>query len=233
MKKIKTTHIPLSSFSYSKLHYVENHSYYLNKADQERIKIILKLIGNDKKVLDIACYDGYIGKKVISNNNLVYGVDASEEAVKSSIKNGLIAKVCDIEKGLPYGNRSFDLVLAGEIIEHIVDTDFLIDEIRRVLKPGGECVITTPNLTSLDRRLMFLFNLNPFFPASFNFPTNAQAGHLRFFNDKLLVDFLKHKGFKIVSIESDVWSLPYEMYLRSLARLLPSLGFSIIVKCQI
>ncbi len=233
MKNIKTKNKPLTSYLYSRIRYVERLSYYLNTADQERAKIVLELIGRNKKILDIACYNGYIGEKIKNNNNVVFGVDASEEAVRLSKRKGLIAKVSDIEKGLPYKNHSFDLVFAGEIIEHIVDTDFFIDEIRRVLKPNGELIITTPNVASLDRRLMLLFNKNPFFPASFSFPTNTQAGHVRFFNNKLLIDFLRHKGFKIISVESDVWSFPGENYLKLPARLFPSLGFSIIIKCRL
>lgn len=233
MKNIKKKNKPLTSYLYSRVRYVERPSYYLNTADQERTKIVLELIGRNKKILDIACYNGYIGEKIKNNNNVVFGIDASEEAVRISKQKGLIAKVSDIEKSLPYKNNSFDLVFAGEIIEHIVDTDFFIDEIRRVLKPNGELIITTPNVASLDRRLMLLFNKNPFFPASFSYPANTQAGHVRFFNDKLLIDFLRHKGFDIVSMKSDVWSFPGENYLKIPARLFPSLGFSIIVKCRL
>lgn len=233
MKNIKIKNKPLTNFLYSKRHYVYRPSYYLNKADQERIKIILKLIGRNKKVLDVACYDGYVGEKIKNNNNVVLGVDASREAVKMSTKRGLIAKVSDIEMGLPYKNHFFDLVFAGEIIEHVVDTDFFMEEIKRVLKKNGELVITTPNIASLDRRLMLLFNINPFLPASFDYPSNALAGHVRFFNNKLLKKFLGYKGFKIVSIESDVWSFPKEIYSRLLARLFPCMGFSIIIKCQL
>ena len=230
MKNIKIEGKPLTNFLYSKRRYIYRPSYYLNKADQERIKIILKLIGSSKKVLDVACYDGYIGEKIRNNHNVVFGIDASEEAVAISTKKGLISKVSDIEKGLPYKNHCFDLVFAGEVIEHIVDTDFFMEEIKRILRKNGELVITTPNIASLDRRLMLLFNQNP---ASFDFPTNTPAGHLRFFNNKLLLNFLKHKGFKIISIESDVWSFPKEIYSRFLAKLFPSMGFSLIVKCRV
>ena len=64
MNNIKIKNRPLTSYLYSRIRYVENTSYYLDKADQERIKIVLKLIGSNKKVLDIACYDGYIGEKI-------------------------------------------------------------------------------------------------------------------------------------------------------------------------
>lgn len=233
MKNIKIKNGSLTNFLYSKRRYIYRPYYYLNKADQERIKIVLKLIGKGKKVLDIACYDGYIGEKIKNNNNKVFGVDASKGAVAIAAKRGLITRVSDIEKGLPYKDNFYDMVFAGEVIEHIVDTDFFMEEIKRVLKRNGELVITTPNIASLDRRLMLLFNQNPFLPASFDFPANTPAGHLRFFNNRLLLNFLKHKGFKIISIESDVWSFPREIYSRSLAKLFPSMGFSLIVKCRI
>lgn len=222
----------MTSFEYSKKHYIDNPDYYKNKADRERIKIVLKMIGSHKKVLDIACYNGYIAQEIKKNSNSVYGLDANTEAISESILKGISAKVANIELSLPFQDQSFDLVFAGEIIEHIVDTDFFMNEINRILKPNGELIVTTPNVASLDRRLMLLFNINPFFPASFEFPVSAQSGHLRFFNKRLLIDFLDHKGFKIIGFKSDVISFPFGIYSRVLAKIFPDFGFSIILKCN-
>lgn len=54
---------------------------------------------------------------------------------------------------LPLRSESFDVVFAGEIIEHLVDTDGFLAEITRVLRPGGTAVVTTPNLASFENRL--------------------------------------------------------------------------------
>ena len=64
-------------------------------------------------------------------------------------------------RGLPISNACLDAVFAGEIIEHLVDTDSFIAEIARVLRPGGHTVITTPNLASFENRLRLLAGIYP------------------------------------------------------------------------
>jgi len=56
---------------------------------------------------------------------------------------------------LPYPDRSFDLVTIAEVIEHVENHRAVLREIRRVLKPGGLVIITTPNILNLKSRLRF------------------------------------------------------------------------------
>ncbi|MBI5774664.1 MAG: class I SAM-dependent methyltransferase [Verrucomicrobia bacterium] len=57
---------------------------------------------------------------------------------------------------LPYPDASFDLVTATEVIEHLEDFRRVVREVRRVLKPGGVCILSTPNILNLNSRLRFL-----------------------------------------------------------------------------
>lgn len=57
---------------------------------------------------------------------------------------------------LPYGNETFDVVTATEVIEHLEDFRRVVREIHRVLKPGGVCILSTPNILNLNSRLRFL-----------------------------------------------------------------------------
>jgi SAM-dependent methyltransferase len=57
---------------------------------------------------------------------------------------------------LPYADASFDVVTATEVIEHLEDFRRIVREIHRVLKPGGVCVLSTPNVLNLNSRLRFL-----------------------------------------------------------------------------
>lgn len=58
---------------------------------------------------------------------------------------------------LPYADASFDVVTATEVIEHLADFRRILHEILRVLKPGGVCILSTPNILNLDSRLRFLW----------------------------------------------------------------------------
>lgn len=58
---------------------------------------------------------------------------------------------------LPYADASFDVVTATEVIEHLEDFRRVLREIHRVLKPGGVCILSTPNILNLNSRLRFLW----------------------------------------------------------------------------
>ena len=60
------------------------------------------------------------------------------------------------EQALPYPDASFDIVTATEVIEHLEDFRRIVREIYRVLKPGGICILSTPNILNLNSRLRFL-----------------------------------------------------------------------------
>jgi len=110
----------------------------------ESVKDILK----DKVVLDIASGSGY-GTYVLSEKaKKIYGVDVDAGAVKYAKKNyprkNIEYLLGDAEK-IPLEDNSIDAVITFETIEHIKDYKKFLDEIKRVLRPDGFAVISTPN----------------------------------------------------------------------------------------
>jgi len=53
------------------------------------------------------------------------------------------------------------VIIASEVIEHVFDTDFFIEEMKRILKSNGRIIITTPNMHSATNRLLFLVGKFP------------------------------------------------------------------------
>ncbi len=103
----------------------------------------------DKEILDLGCNVGY-GSFILSQSaKAVTGVDVSDNAIEVAKKyyneiENIHFKLVD-GKTLPFEDNSFDVVVTCQVIEHIVDCDEYINEIKRVLKTDGFVAFTTPN----------------------------------------------------------------------------------------
>jgi len=202
----------------------------------QRVERALSLIDSCDKnvnVLDIGCYDGEIAKRIgkkIGKSASLYGIDIADNLSDEVMGKGISYKVNNLNEGIDFEDNKFDVVFAGEIIEHLYDTDLFIKEIKRVLKSKGVLIITTPNLVSFGRRLCYLFGIGVFMEASLTFPSKPQpAGHIRFFTKKLLVDFMENNNFELEQYISDTVNFPM-FKCDVLAKIFPSLGCSIICK---
>ncbi len=157
------------------------------------------------KVLDIGCFDGFftglVGEKTGAE---LYGVELSETAAAKARKRGIKVEVANIDgTRLPFKSEFFDAVFCSEVIEHIFETENLLKEIKRVLKPDGYLVMTVPNTGAWYNRLFLMFGYLPtHVEASSNTYTGNPfmtegAGHIRAFTKRALLELLKLTGFKV------------------------------------
>jgi 2-polyprenyl-3-methyl-5-hydroxy-6-metoxy-1,4-benzoquinol methylase len=168
-----------------------------------------------KKILDVGCGDGLFmdrirdalnGRKKIE----IWGVDYSKYKLKKAEKKGHSVKWCDLEKGLPFEDGTFDVIYAAELIEHLYNPDYFLEECYRVLKKNGVIIVSTPNLQAWYNRVLFMFGIQPiFYEVSTKSPAvgsgvlkkikkgEAPVGHVHVFNRAGLVDMLRQEGFEI------------------------------------
>lgn len=198
-------------------------------AEAVRAGILADLVSSGSRVLDIGCYDGAIAVRFKRNDNRVFGVDVSRDALKIAHNRGISSAAADINQSLPFRDNSFDLVCAAEVIEHVLDISGFIKEIKRILKKEGRLVLSTPNLASLGRRLCMLAGKNPLIEIEFE---GESAGHVRYFVKDTLMDFLNKYGFEAEEFRSDVVNFDNSgrHFSRLLAKIAPGLGKSLIVK---
>lgn len=115
----------------------------------QRYQSILGLV-KDKVVLDVACGEGYGANLISTSASYVHAVDIDEETIQSAAQkynNGNIEfHISSVEK-LPFKDSFFDVVISYETLEHVDETSQLqfLKEIKRILKPNGILVISTPN----------------------------------------------------------------------------------------
>ncbi|MDX2154744.1 MAG: methyltransferase domain-containing protein [Bryobacteraceae bacterium] len=101
-----------------------------------------------KRVLDIGCGTGYGSAELARTALTVTALDPSPEALhfgRARFCADTVRFLRAAGEGLPFGPATFDLVVAFEVIEHLKDWRRLIAEARRVLAPGGQFVVSTPN----------------------------------------------------------------------------------------
>jgi methionine biosynthesis protein MetW len=130
-------------------------------AGAEREELFRRYVGGPgRRVLDLGCRDGALTEAYASGNDVV-GVDADKEALAEAARRGIETHWADLDQPLQFEDASFDVVVAGELLEHLRDPHRLAAEIRRVLKPGGTFVGSVPNAFRLKGRLRFLAGRAP------------------------------------------------------------------------
>jgi len=130
-------------------------------ARPERETLFKRYVGGPgRRVLDLGCRDGALTQAYLDGNGVV-GVDADQEALAEAARLGIETHWADLDQPLDLEDASFDVVVAGELLEHLRDPQRLVREVRRVLRPGGTFVASVPNAYRLKGRLLFLFGRPP------------------------------------------------------------------------
>jgi len=190
---------------YSKIYEREPRMYY--KIQEDKIRIVLKLLERhpNGRILDIGCGDGYITKLISKKTSAEpHGIDISGNAVKTARKRGVKAKEADLDEGrISYPKNYFDVVFCGDILEHIYNTEVLLENIYRILKTGGYVIISVPNVASWYNRFFLLIGWMPIWIESSSKTYTGNpflkegVGHIHAFTEKSLKELVRLNGFKI------------------------------------
>jgi SAM-dependent methyltransferase len=130
-------------------------------AGSERVDLFRRYVGGPgRRVLDLGCRDGALTQAYAGGNEIV-GVDADREALAEAQKLGIETRWADLDELLPFEDESFDVIVAGELLEHLRDPWRVVAEVHRVLRPGGTFVASVPNAYRLKNRIRFALGHKP------------------------------------------------------------------------
>jgi len=104
-----------------------------------------------ERVLDLGCGDGWMTGELAAHGALPIGVEIAPAAVERARRQhaGLDFRLAEIGGELPVEDNGVDVAWASEVLEHVADTARWLSEVRRVLKPRGRLLLTTPNHSRL------------------------------------------------------------------------------------
>ncbi len=163
-----------------------------------------------RSVLDVGCGDGSLSQVYALHSERFVGVEISMDGCRAVSAKGLSVVRADVENSsFPFQAGSFDLVIAGEIIEHMTDPDHFLYEMVRVLKPHGHCIVTTPNLASWYNRILLMMGYQPYHTdVSFWHQVgkirpivDGGSGHLRVFTLRALRELLEIHHLRPLAVE--------------------------------
>jgi SAM-dependent methyltransferase len=181
----------------------------LTLRQREVARLFKKRLGSTRYLLDIGGGDGVAAKyhQGILAAEQAYVVDNNPVFLEQAEKLGVKTVLLDVEeRELPFEDEYFGAVFCGELIEHLRNTDHLLEQIRRILAPGGCLVMTTPNLASWYNRLTIIVGWQPFGtdvstkytpgrPAFLHHPLYPACGHISNFTYRALKELLILHGF--------------------------------------
>lgn len=109
---------------------------------QARARLVPDAVREGSLLLDLACGGGLLGPHVAGKGHRHVGLDLSPTALPLAREHGVVPLRGDVTR-LPFRDEVADVVVAGEVLEHVPDAPALVTEACRLLRPGGTLVIDT------------------------------------------------------------------------------------------
>jgi 2-polyprenyl-3-methyl-5-hydroxy-6-metoxy-1,4-benzoquinol methylase len=159
---------------------------------------MVDLVGSNKRVLDVGCSTGYLARTLSASGNRVWGVEydaAAAAEARPHLERVVVGDLEALDLVAEFGEAAFDVVLFGDVLEHLRDPLPVLRQARPLLAPGGSVVISVPNVAHGDVRMALLLGRFRYTKLGL-----LDETHTRFFTRESLDVFLRDAGFVAVDV---------------------------------
>jgi methionine biosynthesis protein MetW len=169
-------------------------------------KKAISWVAPGSRVLEVGCSSGYLGRALIDKGCHVTGLEIDPEAAREARENGLIVKEGSVEDASFRASiaERYDFVLATDVLEHLREPAPVLENFKRWLGPGGQAIISVPNIASWSMREQL------FFRGDFEYQETGilDRTHVHFFTWETLHKLLDRQEWTIAETMVAEWQLP-------------------------
>jgi GT2 family glycosyltransferase/2-polyprenyl-3-methyl-5-hydroxy-6-metoxy-1,4-benzoquinol methylase len=170
---------------------------------------LVLLTGRSKKVLDVGTSTGYVARALRERGCTVTGLEIDPEAAKQAARfcdRMIVGDVEELDLEETFAADRFDVVIFGDVLEHLVDPEAVLLRTARVLAPNGYVVASIPNVTHGSVRLSLM-------AGEFRYTDTGllDRTHLRFFDRQGVEELFEDTGYAIREwrrIQMDIFQPP-------------------------
>ncbi len=156
---------------------------------------VVQLVGTGKSVLELGAASGHVTRVLVDRGNSVTAVEsdaACSDSLASIATEVLITDLDWLSLADDLRGRTFDVIVAGDVLEHTKRPELVLAQLHLLLAPGGFVVVSLPHLAHGDVRLALLSGQFPYSDHGL-----LDKTHLKFFTRSTILELFSSTGYKV------------------------------------
>jgi 2-polyprenyl-3-methyl-5-hydroxy-6-metoxy-1,4-benzoquinol methylase len=159
---------------------------------------MLRLVGFNKRVLEAGCASGHVSEFLHAQGCSVVGIELDKEVVQPALQwleRVVVGNMDDDTLWEELDGEAFDVVLFGDVLEHLRDPLHSLRSAVKHLRPSGTVVISVPNIAHADVKIALIKGTFPYRESGL-----LDSTHIHFFTKESLLELLKEAGLVVTEV---------------------------------
>jgi 2-polyprenyl-3-methyl-5-hydroxy-6-metoxy-1,4-benzoquinol methylase len=159
---------------------------------------MLQMVGFNKRVLETGCASGHMSALLSAQGCSVVGMEIESSIIKPALEWLERAVIGDLEDPSIWSEldgESFDVILFGDVLEHLKDPLPALREAAQHLAPAGVVIISVPNISHADVKVALIKGTFPYSESGL-----LDRTHISFFTKESLVELVREAGLAVVEM---------------------------------